>query len=94
MRIRWLRKALLNLQEEAEYIAQDSPESARRVVVRIFEQIDQLTDYRESGRVGRIAGTRELVVIGTPYIVPYRIKNDSIEILRVFHSSRKWPKSL
>lgn len=94
MRIKWLHNALLNLQAEAEYIAQDSPESSRRVVARIIEQIDQLTDYPESGRVGRIAGTRELVVIGTPYIVPYRVKDDSIEILRVFHSSRKWPKSL
>ena len=94
MKIRWLRKALLNLQEEAEYIALDSPESARRVVGRILEQIDQLTDYPESGRAGRIAGTRELVVTGTPYIVPYRIRDNFIEILRVFHSSRKWPKSL
>ena len=84
----------MNLQEEAEYIALDSPESARRVVGRILEQIDQLTDYPESGRAGRIAGTRELVVTGTPYIVPYRIRDNFIEILRVFHSSRKWPKSL
>ena len=94
MKIKWLRKALLNLQEEAEYIALDSPESARHVVGRILEQIDQLTEYPESGRVGRIDGTRELVITGTPYIVPYRIKGHSIEILRVFHSARKWPKSL
>jgi len=94
MKIKWLRKALLNLQEEAEYIALDSPDSARHVMVRILEQIDQLTEYPESGRVGRIAGTRELVVTGTPYIVPYRIKGNSIEILRVFHSARQWPKLL
>lgn len=94
MRIRWLRKALLNLQEEAEYIAKDRPEAAGLVVGQILEHIEQLTDYPKSGRVGRIDGTRELVVTGTPYIVPYRIKNDCIEILRVFHSSRKWPKSL
>ena len=94
MKIKWLRKALLNLQEEAEYIALDSPESARHVVLQILEQIDQLTEYPESGRLGRIDGTRELVVTGTTYIVPYRIKGHSIEILRVFHSARKWPKSL
>lgn len=60
MKIRWLRKALLNLQAEAEYIELDSPESARHVVERILEQIDQLADYPHSGRVGRIVGTREL----------------------------------
>lgn len=94
MRVLWLRKALTNLQEEAEYIALESPESARHVVAQVLEQINQLADYPESGRVGRIEGTRELVIIGAPYIVPYRMRGNCVEILRVFHSSRKWPTSL
>lgn len=43
------------------------------------------------GRVGRVFDTRELVIRDTPFIVPYRVKEDTIVILRVFHSSRQWP---
>lgn len=43
------------------------------------------------GRAGRVAGTRELVVADTPYIIPYRVRGDAVEILRVFHAARKWP---
>ncbi|PIW88418.1 MAG: type II toxin-antitoxin system mRNA interferase toxin, RelE/StbE family, partial [Nitrospirae bacterium CG_4_8_14_3_um_filter_44_28] len=40
---------------------------------------------------GRVEGTRELVISGLPYIIPYRVKNNTIEILRVLHAARKWP---
>ena len=46
------------------------------------------------GRPGRIAGTRELVVTRFSYILPYRVRNESVEILRVFHSARKWPNQM
>jgi len=41
---------------------------------------------------GRVPGTRELVVTGTPYIVAYRVRDETVEILRVFHAARKWPE--
>jgi len=44
------------------------------------------------GRAGRVAGTRELVVAETPYIIPYRVRGDAVEILRVFHAAREWPE--
>jgi toxin ParE1/3/4 len=44
------------------------------------------------GRPGRWPGTRELVIPRTPYIVPYRVQGDLIEILRVFHGARRWPE--
>jgi len=46
------------------------------------------------GRAGRVAGTRELVVAGTPYVVPYRVRGEAVEILRVFHAARRWPEKL
>jgi plasmid stabilization system protein ParE len=49
---------------------------------------------RTMGRAGRVTGTRELVVAGTPYIVPYRVRVEAVEILRVFHAARKWPEKL
>jgi len=91
VRIRWLRTALANLDAEAEYIARDSPTAARRVVARIAESVDRLKQYPAMGRPGRVSGTRELVLPGTPYIVPYRVRGDTVEVLRVFHAARKWP---
>ena len=94
MRIRWLRAALRNLQQEAEYIAQEDPAVALRVVGRIGDAVYYLDDHPSMGRAGRVPGTRELVVSGTPYIVPYRVRGQDIEILRVFHAARKWPKQI
>ena len=94
MRVRWLRRALRNLDEEAEYIARDNPDAAARTVQRTASAIEQLTSHPASGRIGRVPGTRELVVSGTPYIVPYRVRGDAVEILRVFHAARKWPDKL
>jgi plasmid stabilization system protein ParE len=93
MEVRWLNKALKNLDQEAEYIATDDPEAARFVVGRIRTAIALLAENPSLGRPGRIAGTRELIVNKTRYLVPYRVRNNSIEILRIFHTSRKLPKS-
>lgn len=91
MRVRWLRKALANLEAEADYIAQDNPIAARRLVRNIFQAVQLLKKNPAIGRAGRVAGTRELVVPGTPYIIPYRVRGGTVEILRVFHAARKWP---
>ena len=92
MRVRWLRRALRNLDEEAEYIARDDPDAAARTVDRIATTVERLATHPASGRTGRVPGTRELVVSGTPYLVPYRVRGETVEILRVFHGSRKWPE--
>jgi predicted transcriptional regulator len=93
VRVRWLRKAIANLDAEAEYIARDSP-AAGRVAARVTHAIEGLRHHPSMGRPGRVPGTRELVVPGGPYVVPYRVRNDSVEILRIFHTSRKWPDKL
>ena len=92
MRVRWLRTALRNLDEEASYIAADDPAAARLVVARVLEAVAQLADQPGLGRPGRVPSTRELVVARTRYLVPYRVKRDAVEILRVFHTSRRLPK--
>ena len=87
MRVRWLRVALANLDAEAEYIAEDNPAAAGRVVQKILRAVDLLKENPAMGRAGRVAGTRELVVAETPYIIPYRVRGDAVEILRVFHAA-------
>lgn len=92
MKVRWLRTALRNLDEEAAYIATDDPAAARLVVARVLEAVTQLANQPGLGRPGRVPSTRELVVPRTRYVVPYRVKRDIVEILRVFHTSRRLPK--
>ena len=94
MQIKWLNKALKNLDDEAEYIAQDDPAAAKVVVQRIVDTVNLLSDNPAIGHPGRIHDTRELVIANTRYIVPYRVRPrlKCIEILRVFHTSRRLPK--
>jgi len=94
VQVRWLRRALANLDGEAEYIARHNPQAAAGIVMAIQEAVARLAEYPAMGRSGRVAGTRELVVAGTPYIIPYRVRGDRVEILRVFHAARKWPPRL
>lgn len=91
VRVRWLKRALRNLKEEADYIAQDDPQAAARIVLRIEAAVALLADHPDLGRAGRVPGTRELVVPQTPYLVPYRVRSKRIDILRVFHGRRRWP---
>ncbi len=56
------------------YIVRDDPEAAARIVERIVTSVEGLGAHPASGRPGRVPGTRELVVSGTPYLVPYRVR--------------------
>ncbi|HAT8623610.1 TPA: type II toxin-antitoxin system mRNA interferase toxin, RelE/StbE family [Legionella pneumophila] len=94
MRIKWTIGAKKNLNQIEEYIAQDNPKAAVDAVIRIINSIGMLSNNPAMGRIGRIFDTRELVISGTPFIVPYRIKSGQIEIIRVLHSSMKWPDSI
>lgn len=94
MKIRWTKRAIRRLISIHAYISKDSPAAASRVAAAILDATVQLELFAQSGRPGRIKGTRELVVPGLPYIIPYRIVNDVILISSVIHTSRKWPKKL
>lgn len=92
MRVRWLRKALRNLEDEAGYVAADDPAAAGLVVERVLGAVAMLASQPGLGRPGRVPGTRELVVTHTRYLVPYRVRGEAVEILRVFHTSRRLPR--
>ncbi len=91
MQIIWLNAALNNLDEIANFIAQENPLAASQVVEAIETQVNLLATQPALGRSGRVLGTRELVISNTHYLVPYRIKNNQVEVLRVFHTSRRPP---
>lgn len=95
MRLRWTRLAEADLDAIAEYIGQDSPAAAARVVLELIDQAE-LTIGRSPaiGRAGRVIGTRELVFAGLPYVIAYRVRDNDAEILRVLHTSRRWPDEI
>ncbi len=93
MRIRWTKKALDNLDAAVMYIAEDNPTAARNVAQKIWDSVQLLTLQPGIGRPGRVTGTRELVIPELPYIVPYIEQEGLIVILRIMHTSMKWPDS-
>jgi toxin ParE1/3/4 len=95
MKVVWTGRALSDLSALHAYIARENVRAANEIVVRIVARAEgQLPVLPEPGRPGRVAKTRELVLTGTPFVLPYRIVGDTIRILRVFHSARRWPKKL
>lgn len=93
MRVVWTRIALAHLDEIQDYIAQDSPAAAYRVALELAEGATKLLSANPMvGRLGRARGTRELVFVGLPYIIAYRVTHQ-VEILAVVHAARQWPES-
>ena len=74
-----------------QYIAQDNPFAANQTAKQILKSVNLLTEQPDMGRTGRIHNTRELVISGFPYIVPYQVTNNMIIILRVLHGAMEWP---
>jgi toxin ParE1/3/4 len=90
----WTPRARRHLLNISAYIARDNPTAARQTVDRIRDAVAHLAENPAMGRVGRINGTRELIIVGTPYIVAYRVRRGSVRILAVIHSSQRWPSML
>ena len=91
-KIHWTKLASNDLDGIAAYIGQDSPAAAVRVILEIIDRVESfLIEQPGSGRAGRVLGTRELVIGNLPYVVAYRVRDFDLEIIRVLHTSRRWP---
>lgn len=87
MKIRWLSSALAELDHIYEHIARANPKAAAQVFIRIRRATRQLAEFPRAGRPGHVEGTREVVVSSLPYLVIYRVTDNSVEIIRVVHTS-------
>ncbi len=96
MKLIWLRKAESDFNGVFEYILEQNPTAAWQTYQKIRTKIELLLDRPGIGRPGRVPGTRELVVTGTPYLVAYTVYRqlDAVVILRVLHGAREWPEEL
>ncbi|MGC2415743.1 MAG: type II toxin-antitoxin system RelE/ParE family toxin [Stellaceae bacterium] len=90
-RIEYSRRYFRRLEEISERIAADNPAAAARMFERIRAAVERLAASPAIGRPGRVAETRELIISGTPYIVPYRVKGEVVQLITVLHSAQRWP---
>ena len=89
----WSSADIADLTQLRTYIEDDDPAAAQRIALHIAHNIEALLPANpQIGRPGRVPGTRELVIPKTPFVVPYRIMNGTIEVLRVYHGARRWPE--
>lgn len=94
MKLRWSDGAVEHLRSAHEYLEAENPKAAGEAIDRIISAVERLEQFPHMGRPGRVEGTRELVVTGTPFLVAYRLKGEAVQILAVLHGARKWPQKL
>jgi plasmid stabilization system protein ParE len=91
MNVVWSPRAVGHLRHIRQHIAEDDPGAAARVAAEILASVELVAQQPSMGRPARVPGTRELVVTGTPYIIPYRVRRERLELIAVFHGRQKWP---
>ncbi|GAB4524561.1 MAG: type II toxin-antitoxin system RelE/ParE family toxin [Amphiplicatus sp.] len=91
MRVRFTRPALADLEEAFAFIAERNPHAAADVVEAVEGAVAALARHPRLGRPGRVKGTREFVIAGTPFIAAYRETDETVGILAVIHAARRWP---
>jgi toxin ParE1/3/4 len=90
----WSERALDDLDAIIFHVAAENVSSALRMDSDISRRVDLLKDFPSMGRVGRISGTRELVVSRSRCVVIYQLDEDMVRILRVVNGAQEWPESV
>lgn len=91
--ITWSAFALEDRAAIFAFVSKEDAAAAVRLDERIERAVERLRDFPESGRPGRVEGTREVTVERTPYLIPYMVIGDRVRILRVLHGRQRWPAS-
>lgn len=92
MKIRWTQPFTQNLEAARLYIMAEDPNAALKVLQHILGTLDTLSRFPEAGKASKQKiGTRQIVVPNTPFVIAYRIHNEAIELLALWHHAQKWP---
>lgn len=91
MKIEWTELAELQFLKLLSRIHEDNPRAAWGMHQRTLQRVRKLGLFPHSGRIGRVVGSRELVVTRTPFILIYTVKERSVSIDFVLHTSQQWP---
>ena len=90
--LEWKATAIADLLAIVDYISDDDPDAAQALKDEIETKALRLPDHPQLYRVGRVDGTREMVVRSN-YIVVYAESIIAVTILRVLHAARRWPET-
>ncbi|RKP51097.1 type II toxin-antitoxin system RelE/ParE family toxin [Trinickia fusca] len=90
MELFWTPEAIQDRETIYDYIEVDNPTAALALDELFSEKAARLTDHPDLGRLGRIAGTRELVA-HRHYILVYDVVGSVVRVLNVVHAARQWP---
>ena len=91
MTVRWSPQAADDFEQIVRRIQLDNVTAARDVAERVYGSIGSLSASPGRGRIGRIKGTRELVLAPLPWIVVYRVREETVEVSRIYHGAQDWP---
>jgi toxin ParE1/3/4 len=91
MRVRWTTDAADDLEKISDYIAEDRPQTARRIALYVVRAVDALDTFPNRGRPGRVEGTRELILAPLPFIAVYEVHGEEVHVLRLLHGAQQWP---
>ncbi|PZD75484.1 Toxin RelE2 [Acaryochloris thomasi RCC1774] len=91
MSIVWTKSARQDVNDIWDYLALRNPDAAELTESQILKAIEGLSEFPKRGRPGRAAGTRELVIKGSPYVAVYWVEETRVVILRVLHGAQDWP---
>ena len=78
-------------EHQIAYIGDNNPGAAIEIGDAIFRAVGNLLDFPHIGRPGRVTGTRELAISGTPFLVVYRVAPEAVLGLRLLHGAQRWP---
>lgn len=91
MKIEWLPEAVRNRETQLGYLGERNPTAAIDIGDAVETAVGRLVDFPESAKLGRVPGTRELIVTGTPFVIVYRVETTAVVILRMLHGAQRWP---
>jgi addiction module RelE/StbE family toxin len=91
MRLRWTPAAADDLEHIKDYLIKHHPHLAQSTILKLYDGVRSLKTMAYRGRVGREEGTRELVFTPLPYVAVYRVKEQTIQVLRIFHGAQERP---
>ena len=91
MTIVWSPTAIEDLKRLRATIEQHNPRAAAKVASAILRRVESLAEFPGQGKPGRLPHTRELVIPDTPFLVVYTAVEQTVQIVTVLHTARKWP---
>jgi toxin ParE1/3/4 len=91
MEVRWSPEAADDLEQIVRHVQRDSPEVARKLAAIMIDAVGGLSMFPKRGRMGRIEDTRELVFSALPWIAVYRVRDEAVEVVRIYHGAQNWP---